>query len=170
MGQSPHPILLVSLQGPMQEIPGHLLILIQPLDDKGLKPPGTESRSEVLPPLVPWPSALPGSRWYLGRSSSPLNSPCGLRWGATPCFPTPPGLGYFSHEMDLMTTVRERPILAGTMVQINDPWVRAFTLWDPITCTTEEYLSHSAAVSVNDTTYSRSSVNGDHHPALQHSP
>lgn len=44
MGQPSHPILLVSLQSPVQEIPGHLLILIQPLDDEGLKPPGTESQ------------------------------------------------------------------------------------------------------------------------------
>lgn len=53
MARSPHPILLVSLQGPMQEIPGHLLILVQPLDDKGLKPPGMESRGEVFAPRVP---------------------------------------------------------------------------------------------------------------------
>lgn len=40
--QPSHPILLVSLQGPMQEISGHLLIFVQPLNDKGLKPPGME--------------------------------------------------------------------------------------------------------------------------------
>ena len=75
-----------------------------------------------------------------------MNSSCGLGW-VPPCFPNPSGLGYFSHEMDLVATVRARLILAGLMVQINYPWASGFPLWDPITCTTEEYLSHSAAVS-----------------------
>lgn len=33
----------------MQEVPGHLLILIQPLDDEGLKPPGKGQNSWDAP-------------------------------------------------------------------------------------------------------------------------
>lgn len=33
-----YPILFVPLQGSMEKIPGHLLIFIQPHDDKWLKP------------------------------------------------------------------------------------------------------------------------------------
>lgn len=34
-----YPILLISFQGPTQKFQGHILILIQPLQDKLLKPP-----------------------------------------------------------------------------------------------------------------------------------
>lgn len=75
-----------------------------------------------------------------------MNSPCGLGWVL-------PLLPYLTRPQLLQPrngphdTIRERLILAGLMVQINYPWASGFPLWDPITCTTEEYLSHSAAVS-----------------------
>ncbi len=34
-----HPVFLVALQGSVQKVSRHLLILIQPLDDKWLEPP-----------------------------------------------------------------------------------------------------------------------------------
>lgn len=83
MGQPSHPILLVSLQGSMQEIPGHLLILVQPLDDKGLKPPGMENQGGALPSLVPMTLCS--------------NSPCALEWSLS-CSPPPSGVIYFAHE------------------------------------------------------------------------
>ena len=74
-----YPILLVSLQGSMQEISGHFLILVQPLDDKGLKPPGMDSQDGALPSLV----------------SLILCSDSPMAWVATPQLPF-----YFTLEMD----------------------------------------------------------------------
>ena len=117
VGQPSHPILLVSLQGPMQEISGHLLILVQPLDDERLKPPGMESRGRALTSLVPITLCL--------------NTPCGLGWSLL-WSPPPPGLGYFTHEIDQVTTVRARPRLLGILVD-KLPWANKFTLQDPNT-------------------------------------
>lgn len=70
--QFSYPVLLVSLQGSVQEIPGHFLILVQPLDDEGLKPPGMERRGAALPSPVRQ-TLCSKSRYGLGgRSPAPL--------------------------------------------------------------------------------------------------
>lgn len=70
--QLSYPILLVSLQGSVQEIPGHFLILVQPLDDEGLKPPGMERQDAALPSPVPL-TLCSKSRYGLGgRFPAPL--------------------------------------------------------------------------------------------------
>lgn len=48
-----YPVLLVPLQRTVQEVSGHLLILIQPLDDKGFKPPAKGQLSwDTLPTVA----------------------------------------------------------------------------------------------------------------------
>lgn len=91
MGQPSHPILLVSFQGPMQKIPGHLLILVQPLDDEGLKPPRKESQGGVPPPLVPDPLlCLVLTEWWMALGWVPLSLELTVRpWVASPLLPSP---------------------------------------------------------------------------------
>lgn len=43
-----HPIFLIALQGSVQKVSGHLLILIQPLDDKRFEPPAEEHHNLKL--------------------------------------------------------------------------------------------------------------------------
>ena len=70
--QPSYPVLLVSLQGSMQEIPGHFLILVQPLDDEGLKPPGMARWDGALPSLVPLTLCSNSHYGLGGHSPTPL--------------------------------------------------------------------------------------------------